>query len=432
MTVISLELNELNMHMVRDYIERGSLPELAKLIDRHGLTETASEEVYENIEPWIQWVTAHTGQEYPEHRIFRLGDIRDRGIDQIWEMLERQGISVGAVSPMNAENRCEDAAFFLPDPWVGGKVKGPWALHQLYDAVVQAVNDNAQSKLTAITALKLMIGFTTYARFGSLRSYAQLLTAVSRKRAWAKAMILDRLLADVFVKEMRKTKPQFSSLFLNAAAHIQHHYMFSSAVYSGPFQNPNWYVHPRADPILDVYQLYDNIIGDLRRAIPSARLIVATGLHQVPYGELTYYWRLKEHAKFLGSLGIPYNSVETRMSRDFVVTCNNCEDASEAQCRLEMLTSLDNVPLFSVDNRGSDLFVTLSWPHDIPADFEYRFGNEVRHGLAEAVAFVAIKNGEHDGVGYLIDTGLPCSAERVRLSELPQRFARACGVPLGV
>lgn len=432
MTVISLELNELNMNMVRAYVDRGELPELARLIEQHGLSETTSEEVYENIEPWIQWVTAHTGQEYPEHGIFRLGDIRGRGIDQIWEMLERQGISVGAVSPMNAENRCKNPAFFVPDPWVHGEVKGPWALRQLYEAVVQAVNDNAQAKLTASSALKLVIGLAAYARFGSIKDYAKLLVATGKGRPWAKAMILDRLLADVFIKEVRKSRVRFSSLFLNAAAHIQHHYMFSSAVYDGPFKNPDWYVAPDVDPILDVYRLYDNVVGDVRRAMPQARLIIATGLHQVPYKSLTYYWRLKNHASFLDGLEIPYDTVEPRMSRDFVIACRDQGDAREAQRRLEMVHAMDGTPLFSVDNRGVDLFVTLTWPNDVPEDFEYRFGNEVRRGFKGELAFVAIKNGEHDGIGYVIDTGLAGEAAPMPLSAMPQRIAQACGVALPV
>ena len=430
MTVISLELNELNMDMVQAYIARGELPQFARLIDRHGLSETTSEEKYELLEPWIQWVTAHTGQKFNQHQIFRLGDIRDQSVEQIWEALEKEGVSVGAISPMNAENRCKNPAFFVPDPWVQGKVKGPWALRQLYAGMVQAVNDNAQSRLTLLSLMKLMIGIATYARIGSMKEYLRLMGNVIRRQSWAKAMILDRLLTDVFIKEFGKTEPAFSSLFLNAAAHIQHHYMFSSAVYDGPFKNPDWYVPPDADPLLDVYRLYDAVVGDVLTMAPSARLIIATGLHQVPYGHPSFYWRLRDHAAFLSKLQVPYVSVEPRMSRDFVVTCASVTEAFEAQRRLEQIRSLDAAPLFAVDNRGNDLFVTLIWADDVPADFKYLNGDVVHHNLKSDLAFVAIKNGEHDGVGYVIDTGLSGAAARVSLCTMPARIAEACGVQL--
>src|SRR5688500_9437712 len=100
-----VELNEINFDYVERYSASGHLPHLTKLIHRHGLSTTVSESTYEHIEPWIQWVSAHTGKTFEEHKIFRLGDIVDSNIDQIWEVLERKGVSVGAVSPMNAANR---------------------------------------------------------------------------------------------------------------------------------------------------------------------------------------------------------------------------------------------------------------------------------------------------------------------------------------
>lgn len=189
MTAVLLELNELNMEAVKAYNRKGLLPEFARLIADHGISETFSEIEHENIEPWIQWVTAHTGLDLKDHGVFRLGDIRGRGLPQIWERLEEQGVTVGAVSPMNAENRCKAPAFFIPDPWVQGRVSGPWAARLLYSAIVQAVNDNAQSKLTLASALKLAIGVIAYSRAGSIADYLRLVTAMLRKNTDRKSVV---------------------------------------------------------------------------------------------------------------------------------------------------------------------------------------------------------------------------------------------------
>ena len=66
--------------------------------------------MYEHLEPWIQWVTAHTGLDFAEHGVFRLGDIVARDLPQIWEQLEEKGLRVGAICPMNAKHRLKDAA----------------------------------------------------------------------------------------------------------------------------------------------------------------------------------------------------------------------------------------------------------------------------------------------------------------------------------
>ena len=40
---------------------------------RKGIVNTKAELIYENLEPWIQWPSVHTGKTYDEHKIFRLG-----------------------------------------------------------------------------------------------------------------------------------------------------------------------------------------------------------------------------------------------------------------------------------------------------------------------------------------------------------------------
>lgn len=428
MTVFLLELNEVNFDHVRHYAARGGLPNLSRLIERHGVAKTFSEQRYEELEPWIQWVTAHSGLTFAEHGVFRLGDITLHDFPQIWEVLEAKGFKVGAISPMNANNRTKQAAFFVPDPWTPTTLTASPLLRRLYGAIVQAVNDNAQARLTPDSILALLAGAGRYARGANYRRYLAL-AAAARRKPWAKAMFLDLLLADVFIVETRRTRPDFASLFLNAGAHIQHHYMFNSPAYDGALRNPDWYVAPGQDPVGEVYALYDHIVGEIGRIFPDARLMIATGLHQDPHDSVTYYWRLKDHAAFLKRLGAPFVRVEPRMSRDFFIACADEADAARTEAILGSVKGLCGTPLFEIDNRGADLFVMLTWPHDIPDDFCYLVGNEQRDGLRKEVAFVAIKNGHHNGIGYVIDTG--ATAEdmpgRFPLKDLPARLCSALG-----
>lgn len=431
MTVLLLELNEINFDDVERYVGRGELPVLGSLIERHGITETISERNYDELEPWIQWVTAHTGRSFAEHGIFRLGDIVEKDLPQIWEVLEAQGYRVGAVSPMNAKNRCKNAAFFIPDPWTPTPVTGSRLMRGLSGAISQAVNDNASARIDAGSVAWLLAGMSRYARPRNWTRYLSQVAGAARGRSWNKALVLDQLLADIFVREVTRAKPDFASLFLNAGAHIQHHYLFNAGVYRGPLRNPSWYIRAEDDPVLDAYRLYDTIVGQVRSAFPTARLLLATGLHQNPHGRVTFYWRLKDHAAFLSQHEIEHTSIQPRMSRDFVLRCRDVAQASEAKRRLDAITTMDGQRLFDVDQRGDSLFVTLIWDDDVPKSFQYRAGNHVYSDLRNALSFVAIKNGEHDGTGYLIDTG--CAREpgaprtRMPLADLPELAARACG-----
>src|SRR5688572_7063566 len=90
--LLFLELNEINFEYLEAYIARGELPAFRDFFARHGYSETTSEQRYDELEPWIQWVTAHTGKSLSEHGVFRLGDIVDHDLPQIWERLEDLGL----------------------------------------------------------------------------------------------------------------------------------------------------------------------------------------------------------------------------------------------------------------------------------------------------------------------------------------------------
>lgn len=423
--LLFLELNEINFEFLEAYIAQGELPGFRDFFASHGYAETTSEAEYEQLEPWIQWVTAHTGKSLAQHGVFRLGDIVDHDLPQIWERVEDMGLRVGAVSPMNATCRARAPAFFVPDPWTPTDIVAPAVLKRMFRAISQAVNDNAHGRLSWRSLLDLLLGALAVARPSNYRRYLHLASA-SRHRPWLRAVFLDLLLGDLFTFCVERTRPDFATLFLNAGAHIQHHYMFSSPVYRGPLRNPDWYLPAGEDPLLDVYRVYDRILVDIQRRFPAARIMMATGLHQDPHPEVTYYWRLKDHAAFLKHIGIEFQSVEPRMSRDFVVRFAGADEASAAERRLNEAQASDAEKLFEVDNRGDDLFVMLIYPKDIPADLSFMIGNEQFSGLRQHAAFVAIKNGRHNGVGYFADSAdTRSSATRFTLAELPERVIAA-------
>jgi hypothetical protein len=424
--LILVELNEVNFEFVERYARRGSLPTLKKLVDNHGLIETSSEKRYEELEPWIQWVTAHTGLPLADHGIRRLGDIVQQDLDQTWEMLEAQGISVAAISPMNAKNRCRNARFFIPDPWTQTPVTGNAMLKALHRALSQVVSENASGRIAPASLFWLVANLIRYGRLD--RVLGQVSRAMrSRSRPWSKALLLDRLLADVFVSCWKSTRPQFASLFLNAAAHIQHHYMYSSSVYEGPHRNPEWYAKADIDPLLEVYQVYDQIVADVIRMEPTARLLIATGLHQDPCPNPVFYYRLKDHAQFLKRLGIQFLKVVPLMSRDFTVECKDQQGCERAAAILRGTVAPDGTPLFSAEVRAGSVFAMLIYPLEIAAPFPIRDAEGLSWDLIGEVVFVALKNGVHNGTGYLIDTSLHGSESHaaIPLSSLHQRVLSA-------
>ena len=77
-----------------------------------------------------------------------------------------------------------------------------------------------------------------------------------------------------------------------------------------------------------------------------------------------------------------------------------------AAAQLSKLTAgKDGKPLFGeIDNRGSSLFATLTYPDEVDASVAVN-GAPTAIRLADHVVFVAIKNGMHNGNGYVYYRG---------------------------
>ena len=404
--LIFLELNEINFDLVKCYLSKypGRFPGLQKLLSGVCIN-TSSEKNYRELEPWIQWASVHTGKSYSEHKLFRLGDIVGSKIPQFFEHLEMAGISVGCISPMNTENRLKKAAYFIPDPWTKTATDDSWWSRQLGSAISQAVNDNAQSKINWKSAVYILFGLIRFAKFKHYPLYLKL-AFQSISASWRRALLLDLLLHDLHTSLFKDKNPQFSTLFLNAGAHIQHHYIHNSPFIfaESGFINPSWYISPKLDPFSEMLQIYDRIIEEYLASC-NYELIVATGLSQRPYDRIKYYYRLRNHADFLKKIGVNFLEVYPRMTRDFLVTFKSFDDARIAQIVLSELRLTDkSEPFFGeIENRGDTLFVTLTYPDEMLATDILRHGS-LKLEILQEVVFVAIKNGMHQSKGFAFFT----------------------------
>lgn len=396
-------MNEVNFDIVAKYLSLkvSRYPEMQKMLSGVNI-RTTSEDRYEYLEPWIQWVSVHTGMSFNEHKVFRLGDMVGSDIPQIFEELEQNKYVIGVISAMNTENRLKAAAYFIPDPWTQTPPDKSWWSNALSQAISQAVNDNSQSKITIKSYMQIIAGWFRFARLINYPVYFRLaLHAV--KRPWYKALILDLLLHDIHLNFFKGKKPNFSTLFLNAGAHIQHHYFFNSEPVKKEhgLSNPEWYVSKEEDPVADVLKLYDRILGQIF-SIKNVEILVCTALTQNPFDRIKFYYRLRNHASFLQKVGINFKSVLPRMTRDFVIEFFTEEEALSAKKILSNLFSgKDNARLFNeIDNRGLSLFVTLTYQSEITNDEVVLQGEKEMFRLKPEVSFVAIKNGMHNPQGF--------------------------------
>jgi hypothetical protein len=400
--LLVIQLNEVNFDLVEKYLAKYELPGFRRLMSEFTRVETFAEQDYDELEPWIQWVSAHSGKQFCEHRVFRLGDGAHSDIPQVFELLEQQGLKVGAISPMNARNELQRPCYFIPDPWTDTKSDVSGFSQRLTAMLQQTVNENAQGKISVASVLTLV---EAVVRSFDVAGTGRLLKLIAKtkKRRWYKALILDHLIHLVHLHLLRKTRPDVSFLLLNAGAHIQHHYYFNSPFAGTDNRNPAWYVSMVVDPVLDMLKVYDRMLLDyLAMHDKGCRLMVATGLTQTPYGHVKFYYRLKNHTQFLSAVGICHARVLPRMTRDFEVSFT---DKALAQDAVRILRSVrlerDGRKIFSeIEDRGLRLFVTLTYPSEVLASDCVVFDGGRMECFLDQIAFVAIKNGMHSTKGF--------------------------------
>ena len=101
--ILSLELNELCAPLLDRWMADGSLPNFRKLHGRSQVFETlADTDSPEQLEPWIQWYSIHTGLAFDQHHVFRLTDGRGAKHRDIWQTVSDTGAAVMNFASMNA------------------------------------------------------------------------------------------------------------------------------------------------------------------------------------------------------------------------------------------------------------------------------------------------------------------------------------------
>ena len=82
-------------------------------------------------------------------------------------------------------------------------------------------------------------------------------------------------------------------------------------------------------------RVHDRIIGNYLKILDEEnKLIISTGLRQVPYKMIKFYYRLKKHSSFLNKIGIKFVKVLPRMTRDFEIIFENEHDQRNAKIKL--------------------------------------------------------------------------------------------------
>lgn len=408
--VIQLELNEISHEIISQLTANGLLPSFSYINEQWKFLQTTSETEYNHIEPWIQWVTAHTGKTLAEHELFHLSDAHKLKHPQIWETLSQHSIQSAIIGSMNATRGNTKGGIFIPDPWALHNDTFPEDLAPLWALLASKVQQHATCKKVPLSQLlqahKICQNFGVSKKM-YLRIIQQLIQQkINPKNKWKLAAIFDLFLTEIFDYILKTTDFGFYTLFLNSIAHYQHHYWrnFDSMPFSPDIKCND--IKPDHDPITYGYKIYDKILGNIiKQSDGDTLIIVLSGLSQVPYAEKESeggmnYYRLNNHNDFAKSLGLP-GEAYPMMSRDWQYRYVSKEDRENFLQVTEQLT-INSEPLFKISEHTEGYFyIETAYTKGISkADIILR-SKQPWVRFTQLFTNIAVKSGHHTGVGNL-------------------------------
>jgi hypothetical protein len=442
--LIVLEFNELTPRLMSQFIDEGVLPNFARLRRESATYLTDAGEDPPNLEPWVQWVTAHCGVPFSEHRVFNLGDAGKASIPQVWQVISDHGGTVWVCGSMNAAYEPGISGLVLPDPW---------SVHvRPSDPELAPYFDFVRAHVLEYTRDRLQLGLRQNLRFGwfMLRHGLNLATVVATARQllserfgrtqWRRATILDRLQFDVFRHYYRKLRPTFSTFFVNSTAHFQHVYWRNLEPARFELKPTEAEQKSYGDAVRYGYQCMDTIVGKvLAMAGDESTIVVATALSQQPC--LTYesvggkiFHKPHRFEPLLQFAGIDPRSctAEPVMSEEFHMRFADPQAAERAREQLLQLR-LGARCIMNARREGPDLMSGCAIIQEVAP------GTEIT-GPGGAIAFDALfyavdttKSGMHHREGMLWirpPKGIPgrTSAAHVPLESLAPTFLSLLGV----
>lgn len=368
--VVVLEFNELTPALMDTFISQGHLPNFKKLRDESIACISDAEEDAPSLEPWIQWVTVHTGLSYAEHGVFNLGDGPNLEAPRIWDHVADAGERAWVCGSMNAamHSKHTENLHILPDPWSTDITPEPEALFRPYFHLVRTyVQEYTRDKVPLSKAdyanfVRFMVanGLSPKTVFETLRQLASEKAGGSR---WRRAAILDRLQWDTFRHFYRRLRPRLSTFFLNSTAHFQHYYWRNMDPSLFELKDGAEQQSQYSDAILFGYKKMDEIVGECMQLVsPDTTIVLCSALGQQPlvkYDETggKQIFKVSDLEGLMAFAGIKaaYEYAPV-MAEEFFLIFANENDASDAEQKLMAIRLADGSPVMSAKREDKKLF----------------------------------------------------------------------------
>lgn len=329
--IVLFELNEVPLRIIDQFCDWAPQSTLARILPRAGVFETISEDCV-RLSPWVTWPSLYRGVNDEVHLVEHFGQdltSADEEYPPLWKLLSKSGISTGVFGTLHTYPLPKDVAsyaFYVPDTFAAGSECFPEKLGLFQDFNLSMARESPRNvaggvqwkkALDMLRALpELGIRVPTLAQVGGqLASEAFAPWKKVRRRTFQPVLAFD-----IFMSELERTKPRFSTFFTNHVASSMHRYW--AAAFPGDYRPEEYefedsWRNMYGGEIAYTMKKFDEMLTRLVEFAdrnPNWLIVIATSMGQAatqarPLETQLY---ITDVSKFMSALGVERNAWSER------------------------------------------------------------------------------------------------------------------------
>jgi len=288
--VLLLEFNEITRTVIDPMIQKGKLPRFQRLLKDAAWAAPESVDQPPHLDPWVTWVTLHTGVPREIHGATVLEqDVSTLRAKRSWDYAADAGKTVGVFGSISA---------YPPRPVPGFMVPGPFApssdTYPRYLEPIQALNrkytqvhhkNQLEDSILGMArqgALLFQLGLTP-------ATCAEVALSLARERiephsSWKRVSLQPLINYDFFELLYKRYRPDYATWHTNHAAHYMHHYW--RAMDDSKFLAPSSAEEKKkyGAAVEYGYEICDRLLGRFLDLVDDDTvLVLASSMGQQPY-----------------------------------------------------------------------------------------------------------------------------------------------------
>ena len=337
--LLLVEINECDFNYFLYGSKKYNYSEIKKFLLNKKKLNTFTNDKLEgfNLDPWVQWVSVHTGKLSKNHKNYRLGQKLNKSNEQIWDRLSKKKITSTIWGAFNSTlNSYKNIDLFFPDPWSFKENAFPkdfnnfLKLPRYYAKNYPTVNKFKATYYGLILLNKIIFSKSFFYLFKNSFELLKIFL-FSGLKTFNLYFFLDLISLLTLKSNLKKNKSDFTIIALNSFAHYQHNYWNDKRFEHIYF----WYLNKIIKIINEISKSYNSTI-------------IFNGFSQKKIKN-EYYLRPNNPKQFLRKANLDYLSIEPDMTTGAIVNFKSIEDKNKAIKKLRSLKIYD-YPIFGIQN----------------------------------------------------------------------------------